>query len=341
MNKHFFLGAGLALVVTFTASSVFAQSLAVPLQGGLMPCASLGNKMVTGQECDTADSASGIKPTMMAPTCVSGQSSAPQTPCTPQFGTQQNLQPIQPGIDPRQQQLQLDGLTIDSSTINTAAADRDKIKNDLVTGRLQSGQGMNACMLFGNGYQMSVKDCLQSLDEIIAGKVPSILTNQQFNQQQSELPQQQNQNFQQNFQPTQQNQQSLFGQQQFNQQQTQQKIITPTIRSSGTTLVSKGLKLALKMQSRLNSKYSQAKGKTKKLAAVRSIAKKLPTLCRYISSGDDEADLDENAFDCDAFVAELSEPIGDALKAKDYEVAYESTVAALESFGQVFESLQQ
>lgn len=336
MNKHFFLGAGLALVVAFAASSVFAQSL--------MPCTSLGGKMVTGAECDAADAASGVKPpTMMAPACAVGQLSTPQTPCAPsQFGQQ--------GIDPRQQQMQSDNFVIDSSAITTAVTYRDKLKNDLASGKLQTGRGMDDCMLFGKAYQMSVKDCLQSLDEIIAGKGPSILSNQQtpqinsqnqqFNQQQF-LPQQQNQNFQQNFQPIQQNQQSLFGQQQFNQQQTPSQIITPTIRSSSTTLVSKGLKLALKMQSSLNSKYSQAKGKTKKLAAVRSIAKKLPTLCRYISSGDDEADLDENAFDCDAFVAEVSEPIGDALKAKDYEVAYESTVAALESFGQVFDSLQQ
>lgn len=125
-------------------------------------------------------------------------------------------------------------------------------------------------------------------------------------------------------------------QQQPDQQPAQPKIIAPTIRNSGVALALKGLKLASKMQSSLEKTYKKAKGKTKKLAAVRSIAKKLPTLCRYISSGDDEEYLDENAFNCDVFVADLSEPIGEALQAKDHELAYESTVAALESFGEVF-----
>lgn len=317
MNKHFLLGAGLALVVTFTASSVFAQSLPVPLQGGLMPCGSLGSKMVTGPECDAADAAADFKPDAL---CAVGQIPTNEKPCMLQLGQQQMGQQLQPV----------------SSDVDTG--ERDSLEQALATGRLKTGQTVS-CRSAG-GQQLLVEVCLQAAkDAIASGGNFSMPQNQQFNQQQSGFPQQQNQNFQQNQQFN--NQQSLFGQQQFSQQQTQPKIISPTIKSSGTTLVSKGLKLALKMQSSLNSKYSQAKGKTKKLAAVRSIAKKLPTLCRYISSGDDEADLDENAFDCDAFVAELSEPIGDALKAKDYEVAYESTVAALESFGEVFESLQQ
>lgn len=330
--KYFLLGAGLALVVAFAASSVFAQSL--------MPCGSLGGKMVTTAECDTADKAQGIV------VCATGQLPTPGANCIP--GQQQNFQ--QPG-----QQLQF------TPDPDEAVSERDSIQYALASGRLKAGK-MVGCKSAG-GQQATVEDCLQAANDIIAGKTPLMLItpptsqsnyqNQRFNQRQQNLqpcaPGQlpvpggvpcfpmgnlTQQSAQQNL------QQPLFGQQQFDQQQTQPKIITPTIRSSGTTLASKGLKLALKMQSSLNSTYSKAKGRTKKLAAVRSIAKKLPTLCRYISSGDDEADLDEGAFNCDVFVAELSEPIGEALQAKDHEVAYESTVAALESFGEVFNSLK-
>ncbi|MBI4994764.1 hypothetical protein HZC21_03930 [Candidatus Peregrinibacteria bacterium] len=270
MNKHFLLGAGLALTITFSASSVFAQSL--------MRCGSLGGKMVTVEKCDAADAE--------VPICAPGEMpqggiTGPPT-CKPSLSSLQQITP----------------------------------SNQCAPGQMPSSA--NPCLLMGSGQQMQ-----QLLQPCAAGQSPApgapCIPSSGLTQQ-----------------PAQQNQQSLFGQQ----QQTQPTIITPTVKTSNVTLASKGLKLELKMQSSLNSKYRKAKGRTKKLAAVRSIAKKLPTLCRYISSGDDEADLDEDAFDCDVFVAELSEPIGDALKAKDYEVAYESTIAALESFGEVFESLK-
>lgn len=195
---------------------------------------------------------------------------------------------------------------------NVAANEKAQLEQSLASGLLQAGQIMS-CSSAG-AKRMSVEECIKAASDVVASGGSSTSL-------QSNFP----------------NQQSLFGQQ----QQTQPQITTPAVKTSNVTLALKGLKLTLKMESTLNSKYKKTKGKTKKLAAVRSIAKKLSTLCRYISSGDDEADLDENAFDCDAFVAELSEPIGDALKAKDHEVAYESTVAALESFEEVFESLQQ
>lgn len=320
--KHFLLGAG--LVLTLAASTTLAQ-VSPPVS-----CPALGGQLVAPEDCPDA--------------------------ANQQFQGGFQQQPGQAGMP-------MQGGKSFIPDPNMAASEKSNLEQSLASGALQAGQ-IVSCGSAGM-QRILVEDCIKTASDIAAGGSPP---NMQFNQQQFGLPQQQNQNFQQFLQPcakgqsptpgapcipsgglTQQqgqqmpqsnfqNQQSLFGQQQFNQQQTQQKIVAPTIKGSNVTLASKGLKLALKMQVSLNSKYSKAKGRTKKLAAVRAIAKKLPTLCRYISSGDDEADLDESAFDCDAFVAELSEPIGDALKAKDYEVAYESTVAALESFGELFEN---
>ncbi|MBI4994766.1 hypothetical protein HZC21_03940 [Candidatus Peregrinibacteria bacterium] len=328
--KHFLLGAG--LVLTLVASTSFVQTLAQSSETEF-PCASLDGQMATFAKCDAADAAK----TGSAPTTGQLQPLLQPAPCiTPSgvpcssFGASQPmnlqqgqfLQPMQPtnlqpmslqqnqfspqpiNLQQMQQSMQQQMQQGQQSQFGQQALPSSinpQQRLSVLESALQSGQLTSASIIFCHpiGKEVTADVCLKAVKGFVSGT--------------SSQPQQ-------------------FGQE----QATQPTIITPTVKTSNVTLASKGLKLELKMQSSLNSKYRKAKGRTKKLAAVRTIAKQLPTLCKYIGSGDFEEDLDEDAFDCDAFVAELSEPIADALEAKDYEIAYESTITALESFGQIF-----
>ena len=308
--KHFLLGAGLALTVTFAASSVFAQSL----ESSLIPCGSLGGKMVTTAECNASDKAAGIT------VCAPGQLPTPSANCIP------GQQPGQQGIDPRQQQMQSGNFVIDDIAKANAVSEKNKVSQDLATGRLQAGQGMNSCMLLGNGYQMSVKDCLQSLNEIIAGKAPLMLLadpQSQFTADPIAGG---------NISPNVQNQQPLFGQQQFGQQQEGQpgvNLVRPTSKASAS-IKKKGIALADKLLSTLVKKFNAAKTENKRKAAVRSVAKQIPKVWKYVESAYGE--IDETIFDLDSLMADIA----DELKS-DADSAFETTQYVLESIKQILE----
>lgn len=311
MNKHFLLGAGFALVITFSASSVFAQSLAILSPSSTFSCLALGGKIVTQSECSAANAgtvrwcAPGETPqtgttggatckvdSSFPPACAAGQIPAPGAECIPsglgdltQQPAQQNpqpstSQPVQPATTPTQS--------------DSSASDSKKIIEEIKQKQKQD----------------------EEQDETFK-RLQEIIKQTQQPEEEIQVPEQQSKKI--------------------------NKSRVSSTRNPAVTLAKKGSQNVDKLLNTLSKKFKKERNKNKKLAVVRSVAKDFMKLCtKYAPSIQDEEFGDEESFTCDEFVAEISEPIASALKSKDADLAYEATYDALDiNFRELFDSLTQ
>ncbi|MBI4994765.1 hypothetical protein HZC21_03935 [Candidatus Peregrinibacteria bacterium] len=311
--KHFLLGAGLALTITFAASSAFAQQFGPNPQTTFMKCLSLGGKTVTIAECQAADKAAGGAPTGGAnlPTCAVGQSPAPGAECIPsgssgstQQSAQQNSQPSQQATTPTQSETGQP----EQDTGDADIADLKKMIEEMKKEKAQE-------------QAQKKEELLKMLKEAAQQKQQPLFGQQEFEQQEfeKEVPAA---------------------------DKKVDKSKLSSVKNPAAVLAKKSLKNIDKLLNTLSKKFNKAKTKTKKIAVARSVAKQFMNLCKKYASAaaaaDDEEFDDEESFTCDEFVADLSEPIAAALKSKDADLAFELTYDALNvNFKELFNLLIQ
>ena len=328
--KHFLLGAGFALVVTFSASSVFAQSLAILSPSSTFSCLALGGKIVTQSECSAANAGT-------VRWCSLGET--PQTGSTG-GATCKALPPLDSAQQPAQstQQGQQLPFCMGGQEPSSGTCALKQMPSQPATAPTQQATTPTPTQS-DNG----ISDLKKMLEEMKAEQAK-----EKAEQEKEDLMKMLKE-------ATQKNQQPLFGQQQFEeeeeapilqQQQQSNKVNKPKLSSAknpAVALAKKGLQNVDKLLNTLSKKFNKAKSKTKKIAVVRSVAKEFMKLCKkYTPSIQDEDFGDDESFTCDEFVADISESIASALKSKDVDLAFEATYDALDiNFRELFESLTQ
>lgn len=334
MNKHFLLGAGFALIITFASSSVFAQSLAVLSPNSMIRCNALG-RMATSTECSAAD--------------------ASATPADKVAKEKSNLEKgieggaLQPG-----QMISC----ISAGTKQVTVEACIKAASDMIAGGDYSSlQQQSAQQILQPTVQPSISQPVQQIttpaqsDNGISD-LKKILEEMKAEQEKQKQEQEKEDLMKMLKEVTQQNKQPSFEDQQLEEegapvlQQQNNKVSKPKLSSAknpSVALAKKGLQNVNKLLNTLSKKFKKEKNKNKKLAVVRSVAKDFMKLCtKYAPSIQDEEFGDEESFTCDEFVAEISEPIASALKSKDADLAYEATYDALDiNFRELFDSLTQ